>query len=91
MPDRPVFLERQTYRMRRLMDAVRLLPFLGLALWMVPLMWPYPEVSPDADGITTGVALRYIFGVWLGLVLAGFMLWHRTRTQPSSQQAETQD
>ncbi|MFC6584470.1 hypothetical protein [Sulfitobacter aestuariivivens] len=41
----PVFLERRRYRARRMMDAVRLLAFLGIALWMVPLMWGCPETA----------------------------------------------
>lgn len=82
----PVFLERKSYRRRRLMDAVRLLPLLGLALWMVPLMWGVPnkpgEPTPIAD------ALRYIFGVWVLLVLAAWALWRRTRDTGDDARAE---
>ena len=35
-PGSPLFLERRSYRFRRMMDAVRLLPLLVLAFWMVP-------------------------------------------------------
>ncbi|WP_102107148.1 hypothetical protein [Oceaniglobus roseus] len=38
-PREPVFLERQTYRRRRLMDAARVLPVLGAVLFMVPMLW----------------------------------------------------
>lgn len=80
MPDRPIFLERRSYRFRRLMDAVRLLPMLGLALWMVPLMWPLQEMSgSDAPGMSTGTALRYLFWVWVGLILLTWLLWRKTR------------
>ena len=48
MPRAPIFLEKRGYRQRRMMDAVRLLPFLGLMLWMVPLLWPVPEILPGA-------------------------------------------
>lgn len=80
----PVFLERKSYRARRLMDAVRLLPFLGLGLWMVPLMWPMPETN-GAGGTSLSTALQYIFGVWIALVFLGLALWHRTRNRPDTQ------
>ncbi|GAA6177894.1 hypothetical protein [Sulfitobacter pacificus] len=79
MANGPVFLERQTYRMRRLMDAVRLLPLLGVALWMVPLMWPLPDA--EGGGIAMSTALRYLFGVWLLLVVMRALLWRKTRPQ----------
>lgn len=81
----PVFLERKSYRQRRLMDAVRLLPLLGLALWMVPLMWSLPQETGEPMPI--GAALRYIFGVWAVMVLAGWALWRRTRNIAAPQAA----
>jgi len=86
----PLFLERRGYRRRRMMDALRVLPFLGLALWMVPLLWPVggpPESLPSGDaapGMGTADALRYIFGVWLLLILAAAALWRRTRDMPAA-------
>lgn len=69
-PD-PLFLERGSYRQRRLLDAVRLLVFLGFALWMIPLLWPGPE---DGQGVPTSAALFYVFGVWLVLIgLAAYL------------------
>ena len=56
------------------MDAVRILPFVVLALWMVPLMWRLPEEGP----VPMSTALRYIFGVWAVMVLGGWALWRRT-------------
>ena len=82
MPRTPIFLEKRSYRRRRMMDAVRLLPFLGLMLWMVPLLWPVPEAGAVAEGapaMPMSVALRYLFGVWLLLILASWALWRRTR------------
>ena len=73
----PVFLERKSYRQRRLMDAVRLLPLLGLALWMVPLLWAVPDEA--AEVMPIAAALRYVFGIWILMVLAGWALWWRTR------------
>ncbi len=60
-----------------MMDAVRLLPLLGLALWMVPLMWAVPDTAGASTPIAS--ALRYIFGIWTLMVLAAFALWWRTR------------
>ena len=77
MAQSPIFLERRGYRLRRLMDAVRLLPLFGLALWMLPLGWSnaaHPETQ-----MPLSVALRYLFGVWAILVLAGFSLNRSTR------------
>ena len=58
-----VFLERQTYRRRRLIDWISILPLLGLALWSVPLLWS------DEGTISTASAMIFIFGVWLALVV----------------------
>lgn len=62
----PVFLERQSYRRRRLMDAARLLPILGAALFAVPLLWPSVGAP---ESVPTSVAIRYVFGVWAGLIV----------------------
>jgi hypothetical protein len=75
---RPIFLERRSYRQRRMMDAVRLLPILGLVLWMVPLIWPRPDAGGDG-GVAMSTALRYLFGVWALLVALSWALWRRTR------------
>ncbi|SFE31204.1 hypothetical protein SAMN04488523_106156 [Sulfitobacter brevis] len=73
----PIFLERRSYRVRRMMDAVRLLPVLGLALFMVPLIWPVPSDDPS-ETMPMSTALEYLFGAWMFLVLAGWLLWRRT-------------
>lgn len=82
MAKSPIFLERRSYRKRRMIDAIRLLPLLGLLLWMLPLIWPVPVPVPAAeegsDVISTSVALRYLFGVWIAMVLFGWLLWRRT-------------
>lgn len=81
MPQGPLFLERKSYRQRRLMDAVRLLPILGLVLWMVPLFWPVVPAGAGAEqgvALSTSVTLRYVFGVWLALVVMSWLLWRRT-------------
>ncbi|MEM6305811.1 MAG: hypothetical protein AAF744_13920 [Pseudomonadota bacterium] len=75
----PLFLERARYRRRRLMDAIRLLPFLGLGLWMVPLMWPLPDNARDVAPLSMADALVYVFGIWVCLVLIAMALWSWSR------------
>ena len=86
----PIFLERRSYRRRRLIDALRLLPILGAMLFMLPLFWPVsaPE-SPDAaatDPVRTSRAMLYIFGVWAALILAAGGLARGLRTNPGTAQ-----
>ena len=75
-----LFLERRSYRERRMMDAVRIMPVVGLVLWMVPLLWPVEPVPGEvAEGTSMSGALWYLFAVWTGLILACFALWMHTR------------
>lgn len=59
-PRAPLFLARAVYRKRRLRDAARLLPILGLFLLMLPALWAGP-----APG---GRDWVYVFAVWAGLI-----------------------
>lgn len=68
----PLFLERTSYRRRRMMDAVRFLPFLGLVLWLIPLFWPKPDEI--AEPFMLSSALWYIFAVWAVLIALCFAL-----------------
>ena len=61
--------EQITYRRRRLIDSARALPFLGVLLWTVPLLW-----GSSGDGSAASSALIYIFVVWFGLILAAGLL-----------------
>lgn len=71
----PLFLERRSYRQRRLMDAARLLPVVGALLWLVPLLWPQSGADPAAHaGTSTSAAILYIFGVWTFLALAALLV-----------------
>jgi hypothetical protein len=63
-PRSPIFLERASYKQRRLTDAARLLPLLGVVLWMIPLLW---RAEGDA-GTSNADALIYVFGVWVLLI-----------------------
>ena len=84
MPEQRLFLERRSYRMRRMMDAIRLLPVLGLCLWLVPVLWPRSADGADA-AISTSTALMYIFSIWMGLGLISWVLWLRTRRSVAGQ------
>lgn len=66
----PLFVERQTYRRRRLMDAARVLPALGLFLWWVPLLWGQSQT----ETVATSSAVLYIFGVWVVLIVAAVLI-----------------
>ncbi|MGC8204016.1 DUF308 domain-containing protein [Aliiroseovarius sp. PTFE2010] len=65
-PKSPLFLQRRSYRRRRLADAARLVPVIGAALWLVPLLWH--------DGARSSTALLYVFGVWALLIGATLIL-----------------
>jgi hypothetical protein len=73
----PLFLERQSYRGRRLIDFLRILPVIGVFLWSVPLLWPTGKES----SVSISEAILYVFGVWFlmvfGSALIAFFL-HRT-------------
>jgi hypothetical protein len=62
-PRRPLFLDPDRYRRRRLMDAARLLPVLGAFLFCLPMLW-----RPDAAGHSTAGEGVYLFIVWAVLI-----------------------
>jgi len=74
-----VFLERQTYRRRRLMDAARLMPVLGALLFAVPLLWPAADDPGGAQPMPTSGAILYIFTVWAALILGNVWFGALTR------------
>ena len=60
------FLARPGYRRRRLIEAIRLVPYLGLVLILFPLLW----TGDGDDYALTSRAMIYLFGVWGALILA---------------------
>ncbi|RME17583.1 MAG: hypothetical protein D6801_03075, partial [Alphaproteobacteria bacterium] len=64
-PREPMFLERESYRRRRLVDAMRLLPVVGMIFFLIPLL----GASGTAPRPTAQGAI-YVFSVWLGLIVA---------------------
>ncbi|SET69618.1 hypothetical protein [Paracoccus homiensis] len=69
MADKPLFLERASFRRRRLGDAARVLPILALIGFMLPVWW-----LPDAVSFASGIV--WLFGLWAALIVAIFAL-HR--------------
>ena len=81
----PVFLERRSYRRRRLHDAARLLPVLGLLGWMVPLLWPVDSAKAPASSNV----LTYVFLVWAVLIGACFVVSSRLARNEANRDAAT--
>ena len=67
-PREPIFVARETYRRRRLIDALRLLPVVGLSLFLSPLVGGAGYLRSTAQ---SGV---FLFAVWFGLIVAAFAL-----------------
>ncbi len=66
----PLFLARSGYRSRRLSDAARALPVLGLFLLLVPVLWSQ-DGRPGASTATIGV---YLFIIWALLIAVAALL-----------------
>lgn len=74
---RPIFLERESYRRRRLGDAAKLSPVLGGVLFLVPVLWA--GVGSTAGGLV------YLFGVWAIMIVLMMLLSRRlAETEPKS-------
>ena len=67
---RPLFLARQGYRLRRVMDAARVLPVLGAFLFLIPLLWS----GEDAGPASTRVGTVYLFLIWALLIVAAGLI-----------------
>lgn len=76
----PVFLARQAYFRRRLMDAARLLPVLGAGLFVLPLLWKSPA---EDEGARTVLVMLYIFLCWIALTGLAWLVSRRlTGSEP---------
>lgn len=69
MPERPLFLERTSFRRRRLGDAARVLPVLSVLLILLPVWWLPAHFSFAFGAI-------WLFLIWAGLILLVWAL-HR--------------
>jgi hypothetical membrane protein len=76
-----VYLERRRYRTRRVIEALKVLPVLGLVLIGVPLLW--------TEGVKTSEAMIYFFSVWMVLVLAAIWLARRLDASAIEKTLET--
>lgn len=83
-----LFLERQGYRRRRLMDAARLLPILGAALVAIPLLWP--SRSAPEGGVPLSSAILYIFTCWALLILISLIFGFAARRMAGSDNSEAE-
>ncbi len=69
-PAPPLFLARQTYRRRRIADAARLLPVMGVVLFWLPLL----GAGAEAQARRAASGGVYLFTVWAGLIVAAALL-----------------
>lgn len=71
-------LERNLYRGRRLIDAVRLLPWLGLILFILPALFA-PEAPEQAS--STAFRLLYFIAAWLLMICLALIIAHSLKRQ----------
>lgn len=82
--EQPILLERESYRRRRLRDAAKLSPLIGLVLFLMPVMWA-------GDGSTAG-GLVFLFTAWAILIVVMMILSRRlSETEPKSTQSDQDD
>lgn len=65
-PPEPLFLERRSYRRRRIGDAAKMLPVAGAVLFLMPVLW--------ASSTGTAAGMVYLFLVWALLILVMVVL-----------------
>ena len=71
----PLFVERDAYRRRRLMDGARILPAAGLIALLLPVLWV------ASGGTDTAAEALYLFGLWAGLIGAAAALSRALRAE----------
>lgn len=74
----PLFLERESYRQRRTIDAARLLPVLGFLALCMPVLWGNGSSEGESARLTS-VGVIYLFGVWSILIGTALVLARRLR------------
>lgn len=86
-PTPSVFLQRASYRQRRMRDAAKLLPFVGIILLAIPLAW----TSGDGEEKIGSSGLIYIFGVWVLLIVLSAIFSNLIHADPSLSTKDTPD
>jgi|GEM_PF-319396 hypothetical protein len=82
----PLYLARASYRRRRLIDALRLLPFLMFGLWLLPLLWG--GEGTDRPVGAGSRAFLHVFVVWaLGLWVAALLTRRLARAETAPERA----
>ena len=73
---RTPFLQKRSYRRRRVADAARMLPIAGAVLLLIPLLLPQAgtEAEAAAGAARTSSVGLYVFAVWVGLAVTAFAL-----------------
>lgn len=79
----PLFLARSLYRRSRLRDAARLLPLVGLMLFLLPAL--------GGSGRQAGSSAVYLFVVWALLILVAAGLAPRLASKEDSQPQDRED
>lgn len=85
-PPQTLFLQRQPYRRRRLIDAARVLPVFGAFLIIVPSVL----VARGTTGTTSAMWL-FLFGTWIALILSGALIARVLRDVDTSRDRQRKD
>ncbi len=70
-PASPQFLDRRSYRRKRLIDAARLLPLMAAVLLLMPLPLEFAPTPAQGGAVALGL---YLFILWLVLILAAALM-----------------
>ncbi|MFV0244313.1 MAG: hypothetical protein ACK5IB_04740 [Qingshengfaniella sp.] len=73
--DERLFLAYRPYRQRRVADASRALPAIGLFLFLVPVLWNRPGAE---SGAGPGLAVQWLYAIGVIVflaALAGLIAW----------------
>ena len=71
-PETPLYLERRTYWRRRRIDAVRMLPIVGVLLFLAPFL----AIGGGEGAGSTARGGLFIFAAWAGLIVVAGWLSH---------------
>ena len=77
-----VILEKRSYRKRRLLDGLKILPVFAVFLFFIPLL------GRHTDEAQLPALLVYLFSVWLGLTILCGVLGALVAERPAAQNPE---